>query len=75
LDPLYIANEGKIIIITPAAHVEKLLQIMNVHEYGQNACVIGEVIDGPRGKVYMETLIGGQRIIDMLAGEQLPRIC
>jgi hydrogenase expression/formation protein HypE len=75
LDPLYIANEGKIIIFTPATHVEKLLKIMNVHKYGQKACVIGEVIDEPRGKVYMETMIGGQRIIDMLAGEQLPRIC
>ncbi len=75
LDPLYIANEGKIIIFTPAAHVGNLLQLMNLHKYGQNACVIGEVIDEPRGKVYMETMIGGQRMIDMLAGEQLPRIC
>jgi hydrogenase expression/formation protein HypE len=75
LDPLYIANEGKVIIFTPATQVEKLLQIMNAHEYGQNASVIGEVIGEPRGKVYMETMIGGQRMIDMLAGEQLPRIC
>ncbi len=75
LDPLYIANEGKVIIFTPATRVEKLLQIMHGHEYGQNACVIGEVINEPRGKVYMETMIGGQRMIDMLAGEQLPRIC
>jgi hydrogenase expression/formation protein HypE len=48
---------------------------MQANTYGQNACIIGEVVEQPRGKVYLDTLIGGQRIIDMLAGEQLPRIC
>ena len=75
LDPLYIANEGKMMIFTPANRVNKVLTILQRNKYGVNSCVIGEVVDEPKGKVYMETAIGGQRMIDMLAGEQLPRIC
>jgi hydrogenase expression/formation protein HypE len=75
LDPLYIANEGKCLLFCPAADAEQVLKIMKNEKYGQEACVIGEVVDQPRDKVFMETGIGGQRLIDMLAGEQLPRIC
>ena len=53
----------------------KIITIMRKNKFGANSCVIGEVVDEPKGKVYMETAIGGQRMIDMLAGEQLPRIC
>jgi len=75
LDPLYIANEGKVLILSPSQKVDQLLRLMKAHKYGKDACVIGEVVKDPGGKVFMETSIGGQRLIDMLAGEQLPRIC
>jgi hydrogenase expression/formation protein HypE len=75
LDPLYIANEGKVLVFSPEAHVDDVLSTMRSNKYGQNACVIGEVVAEPRAKVYLDISIGGQRIIDMLAGEQLPRIC
>ena len=75
LDPLYIANEGKVLVFSPANHVEDVLSVMRKNKYGKNACIIGEVVDEPQGKVYLDTAIGGQRMIDMLAGEQLPRIC
>ena len=75
LDPLYIANEGKVLVFSPADHAEDVLSVMRTDKYGQNACIIGEVVNEPRGKVYLETMIGGQRMVDMLAGEQLPRIC
>ncbi|MCK4558817.1 MAG: hydrogenase expression/formation protein HypE, partial [Calditrichia bacterium] len=75
LDPLYIANEGKVLVFSPADYVDDVLSVMRANIYGQNACVIGEVVAEPQGRVYMDTVIGGQRMIDMLAGEQLPRIC
>ena len=75
LDPIYIANEGKFLTFCPAGKSEEILEIMRKHRYGRGACVIGEVLSEPQGKVYMETLIGGSRLIDMLSGEQLPRIC
>jgi hydrogenase expression/formation protein HypE len=75
LDPLYIANEGKVLVFTPSEHVDAVIQTMQKNKYGHDACVIGEVVSEPKSKVYMETEIGGQRMIDMLAGEQLPRIC
>ncbi len=75
LDPLYIANEGKVLIFTPAAYVDDLMSIMANHPYGEKSCVIGEVTAEPQGKVILKTSIGGSRLIDMLTGEQLPRIC
>ena len=74
-DPLYIANEGKLIAFAPSDHAEKILEIIKKDEFGKDACIIGEVMPEKSGKVYMETLIGGTRIVDMLTGEQLPRIC
>ena len=75
LDPLYIANEGKLLACVSPEDAEEALEIIRANPYGKHACVIGEVIREPAGKVIMETLIGGTRIVDMLTGEPLPRIC
>jgi hydrogenase expression/formation protein HypE len=75
LDPLYVANEGKLIAIVPAADAEPLLQVMRSHPLGKGAALIGDVVDEHRGTVTMQSLIGGTRVVTMLAGEQLPRIC
>ena len=75
LDPLYVANEGKLIAIVSAEIADKILARIKVHERGAGACVIGEIKQEPQGIVSMKTGFGGTRIVDMLAGEQLPRIC
>jgi hydrogenase expression/formation protein HypE len=75
LDPFYIANEGKLIAILPASQAEAVLAAMKKNPYGQEAAIIGEVKAENPGKVVMKTIIGGKRLMDMLAGEQLPRIC
>jgi hydrogenase expression/formation protein HypE len=75
LDPLYVANEGKMLVFSPPDEVDRLLSIFRQHPYGKEAAVVGEVVQEPIGKVYLQTTIGGQRMIDMLSGEQLPRIC
>jgi hydrogenase expression/formation protein HypE len=74
-DPLYVANEGKLLAFVPAADAETVLAAMHEDPHGREACVIGEVVDDHPGRVYMQTRIGGERIVDMLTGEQLPRIC
>jgi hydrogenase expression/formation protein HypE len=74
-DPLYLANEGKLLAFVPAADTEAVLAAIRQNSFGQDATVIGEVVDDHQGRVIMETRIGGSRILDMLAGEQLPRIC
>jgi hydrogenase expression/formation protein HypE len=75
LDPLYVANEGKLVAVVAAEIAEALVARMKEHPYGRDACVIGEVRAEPRGIVVMRTGFGGSRIVDMLVGEQLPRIC
>ncbi len=75
LDPLYVANEGKLIAIVSAEIAESLIARMRENLYGHNACIIGEVKLEPQGIVAMRTGFGGTRIVDMLVGEQLPRIC
>jgi hydrogenase expression/formation protein HypE len=75
LDPLYVANEGKLIAIVAPEAAEKILRRMKETSIGGNACIIGEVKAEPCGIVAMVTGFGGTRIVDMLAGEQLPRIC
>ncbi len=75
LDPLYIANEGKLIACISPEDVEGVLAAVRDNPYGKDAAVIGEVLADNPGKVFMETAIGGTRIIDMLTGEPLPRIC
>lgn len=74
-DPLYLANEGKLIAFVAPDDAEAVLQAVRADRFGRDAVVIGEVVAGPPGKVFMDTRIGGTRIVDMLAGEQLPRIC
>lgn len=75
LDPLYVANEGKLIAIVSGEFADPLVARMRANPLGRNACVIGEVVAEPAGIVSMVTGFGGTRIVDMLAGEQLPRIC
>ena len=75
LDPLYLANEGKLVCVVPGAQADAVLKAMQAHPLGQGAAVIGQVIEDRPGRVVMQTLFGGQRIVDMLVGEQLPRIC
>jgi len=75
LDPMYVANEGKLICICAPQHAETLLNIMKSHAYGKNAAIVGKVVEDEHGFVQMETTFGGSRIVDWLAGEQLPRIC
>lgn len=74
-DPLYIANEGKVVVITAPDEAEAALDAMRAHPYGAMAARIGSVVDEPKGRVLLKTLIGGSRILDVLAGEILPRIC
>ena len=75
LDPLYVANEGKLVAIAAAADADRLLAAMRAHPLGRNATIIGEVIADPHHFVQMDTSFGGRRIVDWLTGEQLPRIC
>jgi hydrogenase expression/formation protein HypE len=74
-DPLYVANEGKLIAFVSAEVADDVLKAMRAHPLGKNATLIGEVIANHPGTVIMKTLIGGSRVVDMLSGEQLPRIC
>ena len=74
-DPLYIANEGKLIVIAGKDDAQKVLDTMRQHPYGDNAVIIGEVFETPARRVLMKTAIGGRRVVDVLAGELLPRIC
>jgi len=74
-DPLYVANEGKVIIILPANEADAALKTLHHHPLGKNAEKIGVVKKEPTKRVLLKTLIGGTRIVDMLAGEMLPRIC
>ena len=75
LDPLYVANEGKLVAICRADDAERLLAAMRAHPLGRDAAIIGEVIADPHHFVQMGTSFGGRRIVDWLTGEQLPRIC
>ncbi|UCH51631.1 MAG: hydrogenase expression/formation protein HypE [Chloroflexota bacterium] len=74
-DPLYVANEGKLIAIVAPEDAEKILAKMKRNRYGAAASIIGEVTDEHKGKVIMRTRLGASRIVDMLSGELLPRIC
>ena len=74
-DPLYLANEGKLVVFSNPKDAQQLLKLMRRHKYGRKASLIGEVTPSPKGKVLLKTRIGGKRILDLLSGEQLPRIC
>ena len=75
LDPLYLANEGKIVCVVPDDQTDAALGAMTSHPLGIGAVKIGHVSDQQAGRVVMQTVFGGRRIVDMLVGEQLPRIC
>jgi hydrogenase expression/formation protein HypE len=75
LDPLYVANEGKLLAIVAAGCAAAVLHKMREHPLGRDAQVIGEVVGDHTGMVLMKTVIGGTRVVDLLFGEQLPRIC
>ena len=74
-DPLYVANEGKLVAVVSADDAEKVLAAMRVAPYGEDACRIGVVEEAPSARVLMRTAIGGTRVVDTLSGEMLPRIC
>lgn len=75
LDPLYLANEGKVLAVVPADQATDVLSAMRSHPIGKHAAVIGEVTEQPVKTVILQTSFGGERIVDLLLGEQLPRIC
>ena len=75
LDPLYIANEGKLVAIVPAKDADAVLAAMKQNKYGKNAVIIGEVVAEHPRRVVMKTALGASRIVDMPVGELLPRIC
>jgi hydrogenase expression/formation protein HypE len=75
LDPLYVANEGKLLAFIRPDASDRVLSVMRAHPLGKEAAVIGEVVADHRGYVTMKTRVGGNRVVDMLSGEQLPRIC
>lgn len=75
LDPLYVANEGKLLAIVAAADATRVVDAMARHPEGRQACVVGTVVADAMRLVVLETSVGGRRIVDMLQGEQLPRIC
>ncbi len=75
LDTLYLANEGKLVAIVAPEDADDLLRAMRAHKFGRDSVIIGEVCVKPNGNVILETTLGGQRMVDKLIGEQLPRIC
>jgi hydrogenase expression/formation protein HypE len=74
-DPLYIANEGKLVAMVSQEDAGAVLRAMRATRYGEEAVIIGQVTAEPRGRVLLKTSLGSTRIVDMLAGEMLPRIC
>ncbi len=74
-DPLYLANEGKMVAIVSKDNAERVLKQMRRNPLGKDSCIIGEIVKSPKGRVILETHIGAHRIVDMLTGQQLPRIC
>ena len=75
LDPLYLANEGTMVCVVPPENADAALACMRAHRHGKDAAQVGVITDKSPGRVVMETVFGGRRIVDMLVGEQLPRIC
>jgi len=74
-DPIYVANEGKVVIIVDSDDADKVLNVMKNHHLGKKSAIIGKITNDYKNKVVVNTEIGGKRIVDMLSGEQLPRIC
>jgi hydrogenase expression/formation protein HypE len=74
-DPFHVANEGKLVAVVPEEDAKKILEVLRENPLGKDAAIIGRVTEEPKGKVLVKTVIGTTRILDMLVGEQLPRIC
>jgi hydrogenase expression/formation protein HypE len=74
-DVYQVANEGKMVAVVPRDQAEAALDAMRSAPYGENAAIIGEVVEAPAGRVHVKTPFGATRVMDMLVGEQLPRIC
>jgi hydrogenase expression/formation protein HypE len=75
IDPLYVANEGKLVAVVPPDEADAALAALRAHPFGADAALIGEVREEPPGIVILNTGFGGNRIVDMLVGDPLPRIC
>ncbi|MBV5337164.1 MAG: hydrogenase expression/formation protein HypE, partial [Deltaproteobacteria bacterium] len=75
LDPLYLANEGKLVAIVPVDQATQILAAMKSHPYGGEAAIIGRVLDQPVGRLFMRAPYGSQRILDVMVSDPLPRIC
>jgi hydrogenase expression/formation protein HypE len=75
LDPIFIANEGKMVVICPEKDAQKVLSSMKAHQYGKDAAIIGSLSEGTRARVVLSTIIGGTRELDLPEGELIPRIC
>jgi len=75
IDPLYVANEGRLVAVVPAEHAADALEALRAHELGRAAAIIGEIVAEPPGMVTLATRFGGARIVDLLVGDPLPRIC
>jgi hydrogenase expression/formation protein HypE len=75
LDPLYVANEGRFVAIVAARDVTRTLDVLRMHDVSQHAVLAGRVVEAPPGLVTLRSRIGGSRVLDLLSGEQLPRIC
>jgi hydrogenase expression/formation protein HypE len=75
LDPLYVANEGKLMAVVPPEAADPLVETMRSHPLGRNAALIGTVVADHPGMVTLRSLVGGERVVTLLSGEQLPRIC
>ena len=75
IDPLYVANEGKVVVVVPAEESAAALAALRAHPLGLDACVVGEIVVEPAGIVMVRTAFGGTRIVDLLVGDPLPRIC
>jgi len=74
-DPMYVANEGRFVAFVPESQADAALAVLRAHPLGAMASLIGKVTPGPKGSVHLKTFIGTSRVVDMLSGEQLPRIC
>jgi hydrogenase expression/formation protein HypE len=74
-DPLYVANEGKCLVFVAPDDTNVVLGAMRQHQLGAGSVIVGQVVDAHHGRVVMKTSVGGDRIVDMISGEQLPRIC